>query len=249
MDKTHIATKCQDGSFTAYSSEFGEHYHSTKDGALQESLQKHVIPALHINQHKNKLYILDICFGLGYNTLATIHYLHSNNISKNLHIHSVEFDKQLVSSLCTFEYPKIFEKYRHIIDSLSKHGHYKDNNINIQLYLTDARKFLPTCKEKFDIIYQDAFSPAANPALWTYEYFKQLYNKLAHDGVLTTYSISLQTRLALHQNGFHIYLLNHQNCRSSTLASVKPLHGYHKVDMQHKISCNPKVKPLYDATI
>jgi hypothetical protein len=30
----HKAIESEDGSFTAYSTEFEEHYHSTKDGAL-----------------------------------------------------------------------------------------------------------------------------------------------------------------------------------------------------------------------
>jgi len=44
-DALHTLTLSDDGSYTAYSKEYDEHYHSTKDGALKESLQKHVIPA------------------------------------------------------------------------------------------------------------------------------------------------------------------------------------------------------------
>ena len=35
---------CEDGTNTLYSKEFDEPYHSTKDGALHESLEKHVKP-------------------------------------------------------------------------------------------------------------------------------------------------------------------------------------------------------------
>ncbi len=41
-NKSIIAT--QDGSATMYSSEFRECYHSTKDGALNESIKKHIEP-------------------------------------------------------------------------------------------------------------------------------------------------------------------------------------------------------------
>jgi len=34
-----------DGTATLYSKEFDESYHSQKDGALRESLEKHIIPA------------------------------------------------------------------------------------------------------------------------------------------------------------------------------------------------------------
>ena len=50
----------EDGSYTAYSNEYGEHYHSTKDGALKESLVKHVIPAFNVVQTQD-VHILDIC--------------------------------------------------------------------------------------------------------------------------------------------------------------------------------------------
>lgn len=36
---------CEDGTNTLFSKEFNEPYHSTKDGALHESLEKHVKPS------------------------------------------------------------------------------------------------------------------------------------------------------------------------------------------------------------
>ena len=60
-DRLHTMTLSEDGSYTAYSKEYGEHYHSTKDGALHESLVKHVISALQIQKDKDILNILDIC--------------------------------------------------------------------------------------------------------------------------------------------------------------------------------------------
>ena len=59
-DALHSMSLSEDGSFTAYSKEYGEHYHSTKDGALYESLIKHVIPALTIQKDKEELNIYSI---------------------------------------------------------------------------------------------------------------------------------------------------------------------------------------------
>jgi hypothetical protein len=42
-DELHTMTLSEDGSYTAYSKEYDEHYHSTKDGALHESMVKHVL--------------------------------------------------------------------------------------------------------------------------------------------------------------------------------------------------------------
>ncbi len=48
--------------------EFDESYHSQKDGALRESLEKHIIPAFKFSKDRDEITILDIGFGLGYNT-------------------------------------------------------------------------------------------------------------------------------------------------------------------------------------
>jgi hypothetical protein len=69
---------------------------------------------------------------------------------------------------------------------------------------------------------------------------------MREDGLLTTYSTALKTRLALYENGFHIYLNEGEDFRNATIASLREIEGYKKVDMQHKIACNPDVKPLMD---
>ena len=245
----HRMVQSDDGSFTAYSAEFDEHYHSTKDGALAESLQKHVIPALLHVSFKDEISILDICFGLGFNTLATLYYMKKEGIKKRLTIYSPEFDKELIASLKHFQYPEIFLEFKEIIYALSTTGEYQDESLHVSFYLGDAREFLSTCKHQFDIVFQDAFSPSSNPLLWTKEYFADLKKLMKEDGILTTYSISLATRLALHGNGFSIYLYQPEGCRSSTLASLRELKGYEAIDMLHKIACNPEAKPLSDLEI
>jgi len=72
-NKTIIAT--EDGTITLFSKEFDEPYHSTYDGALHETMEKHIIPAFSLQKYRDKIRILDICFGLGYNVLATIYYI------------------------------------------------------------------------------------------------------------------------------------------------------------------------------
>ncbi len=246
-DSLHTITLSEDGSYTAYSKEYEEHYHSTKDGALHESLTKHVVPAFEIQKDKKEITILDICFGLGFNTLATLLFVEQNKITSKINIYSPELDKDLISSLKNFTYPKEFEKYQSILNILINKGIYSDKQFHIEIYLGDARKYIKTFeKKKFDIIYQDAFSPNVNAMLWTKEYFKDIKNIIKDDGVLTTYSIALAIRLALWENNFFIYLNKGKGYRTATLASVSSLEGLKEVDMKHKIFCNPKVKALRD---
>jgi tRNA U34 5-methylaminomethyl-2-thiouridine-forming methyltransferase MnmC len=245
-DQSHTMVASDDGSFTAYSSEYEEHYHSTSDGALNESLNKHVIPAFSTQRHKASLTILDICFGLGFNTLATLHYLTTETINVPVTICSPELDAGLIASLTDFTYPEVFAPFLEIIVELARCGYYQDENLTIELYIGDAREYLRTIDRGFDIVYQDAFSPRVNPALWTQEYFADLARLLTDDGVITTYSTALKTRLALYGNGFNVYLIEGEGFRNGTIASRKELIGFKGVDMPHKIACNPDVRPLSD---
>ena len=242
----HKMVQSEDGSFTAYSTAFDEHYHSTRDGALHESLSKHVIPALRYHQNRDEITILDICFGLGFNTLATLYYLREYNSKKKVRIFSPEFDSSLIASLIDFKYPDIFAPFLPIIEALSTEHLYQDDGLHIELYIGDARDYLSSCDVQFDIVYQDAFSPVSNPILWTSEYFSDIARCIKKDGILTTYSMALKTRLALYENGFKIYINRGAGYRDATVASLSTLEGYQEVDMPHKISCNPDVRSLRD---
>lgn len=243
----HTMTLSEDGSYTAYSKEYDEHYHSTRDGALHESLIKHVIPAFKIKDNSDELNILDICFGLGFNTLATIYYAKQNKLQIKINIYSPELDSTLVESLNSFSYPKEFEEFKKIISSLIETGFYDDEFLHIEVFLGDAREYILNFKEnKFDIVYQDAFSPSTNPILWTKEYFSDIARIIKQDGVLTTYSIALPTRLALYESDFNIYINSGKDYRDATVASLDKLKEFKEVNMEHKISCNPDARALRD---
>lgn len=245
-DELHTLTLSEDGTYTAYSKEYDEHYHSTKDGALNESLTKHVQPAFKIKPQLQEINILDICFGLGFNTLATLFYHRKNNLSSKINIYSPELDSDLVKSLTNFTYPKEFDQFKEIIASLVEDGIYSDDFFHIEVFLGDAREYVKRFENRFDIVYQDAFSPSTNPVLWTKEYFSDIKDSMKDDGILTTYSTALATRLALYENGFTVYINSGEDFRNATLASLKNIDGFKEVDMKHKISCNPDARPLMD---
>jgi len=151
-----------------------------------------------------------------------------------------------VRSLDAFEYPGIFEPYRAVVEAVSRTGRYEDDQIKIQVLFGDARKILPTLDEPFDIVYQDAFSPEHNPALWTTEYFAELARLTHQKSVVTTYSTALRTRLALYENGFNVYLNKGEDFRNATIGCKSELEGFEKVDMAHKIACNPGIGSMKD---
>ena len=237
---------CEDGTNTLFSKEFDEPYHSTKDGALHESLEKHVKPSLTLKKEKEQLTILDICFGLGYNTFATLYYIKKQKLFTKVHILSPEFDEGLIRSLDTFDYPSEFENIKHIIKAISQDLCYEDEQFKIEVLLGDARKSIPKIKEKIDIIYQDAFSPAHNPLLWTTEYFKDVRAICKEDAILTTYSTAAAIRLGLYENGFYIFVHRAEMMRYSTVASLKML-DLEYIDMELKKERNPTARSMKDA--
>ena len=248
-DDLHSLKLSEDGSYTAYSKEYDEHYHSTKDGALKESYVKHVIPAFKSLESRDEVVILDICYGLGFNTLCTILYYKTHSPKTRLKIYSPELDGELISSLKNFTYPKEFEIFQEIILTLSSQNIYEDENLYIEIFIGDAREYIKRFSDKFDIVYQDAFSPLSNPILWTKEYFSDIKNAMKKEGVLTTYSIALRTRIALYENDFNLYLNEGEDYRTATIASQKELQEFKKVDIEHKISCNKGICSLRDGTI
>ncbi|EDM22959.1 tRNA (5-methylaminomethyl-2-thiouridine)(34)-methyltransferase MnmD [Caminibacter mediatlanticus] len=223
----------KDGSLTLKNEKYNECYHSS-EGAIKESLYKHIYPAFEVAKKNNyfggEIKILDICYGLGYNTLLSI-----LNKPKNikLKIFSPEIDKNLVKSLKNFQYPKEFNKVRHIIESISKNFFYKDENIEVEIFIGDAREYIKNLKS-VDIIYQDAFSPKVNKELWTIEYFSYLKKILNKKGVITTYSVATPVRCTLYKLGFKLYTHPYENIRKGTIASLDSL-NFPKVNFEEKL--------------
>ena len=239
----------EDGSYTAYSSEYDEHYHSTKDGALNESLKKHIEPAFALHREKDHLRLIDICFGLGFNTLLSLYYRDTYYPETTLEIYSPELDGELVASLVDFPYPEIFEPYRNIITDIATLGGYEDERTVITVDIMDARVAMRELEGEWDVCYQDAFSPSVNPLLWTREYFTDVARLMGEEGIITTYSTALATRLALYENGFNVYLNTGEGYRNATIASRRELVEYERVDMEHKVACNPEAKSLRDENL
>ena len=195
---------------------------------------------------KKQLTILDICFGLGYNTFATLYTIKKHKLDTKIHILSPEFDEALVRSLGSFDFPAEFDDIKHIIKTVSEKLYYEDEQFKIEILLGDARQIVPQIKEKIDIIYQDAFSPAHNPLLWTHEWLKDIRAICHDDAILTTYSTAASIRLGLYENSFYIFVHRAHMMRYSTVASLKMLDGLEYIDMELKKIRNTEARSMRD---
>ncbi len=239
--------KTQDGSNTLYSAKYNQHYHNVDDGAINEALSKHIIPTFEFQKDKDELNILDICFGLGYNTFSTIYYARKNNLNQKLNIYSPELDGDLVRSLEHFEFPSEFEDMEHIIKTLALENKYEDDSLKIEINIGDAREYIKSFDENFfDIVYQDAFSSEVNNELWTKEYFDDINTICKTDCVMSTYAIATPIRLSMYEAGFIIY--QHRPVkRKITLACKQKQEIMGKyIDMDLKQTRNKEARALYD---
>ncbi len=253
-----MSIQTSDKSFTLFNQTFQEHYHSTTDGALQETLHKHIFPSFAYFKNKPKLRILDICFGLGYNTLCAIKYAKIYGIGA-LEIHSPEMDSSLLESLKNFNYPR--ELNQEIFTPLIKNHFYKDKNVEVFLHLGNAREILADFKAQqespFDIVFQDAFSPNKNPLLWTYEYFKTLFLLTQKDCLVTTYSQNSAMLYSAFLAGFKPFKLTQKHTRNSILLrklestpslELENILAITPLNLSHKIATNKNLKGLYDSS-
>lgn len=201
----HQWVPTEDGSQTLFSEAFQEACHSTS-GAREETLL-HYIKGCQVEakiQKQESLSILEVGFGLGIGFLTTYEILSSQN--KPWNFLSLEIDRDLLE----------WFRQENLEHPLLKHLQWQDNLLiakNEQIELTiicgDARielpKYLSTHPALWDCIYQDAFSPKKNPALWSVEWFELLKKFSRNDVMLSTYSASTSIRKSLQAAGWHLF--------------------------------------------
>ncbi len=180
-------TKTKDDSFTFFNEEYQEAYHSLT-GALEEAQKKYIEPL----QVKEGDVILDICFGLGYNTFAAIEH------AKHLKIIALEKDENILKELQSLKINKNYEK----IKKVAKEKYYKDPDYEITLIMGAAQETIKKVKEKIDKVFLDPFSPKKNPELWTKEFFEEIYTRMKPGAKLATYSCARIVRDNLKAVGF-----------------------------------------------
>ena len=199
MDK--LITK--DGSITFHNDTYDETYHSLS-GAEEEAVKKHAEPAcIRELAKKGEIRILDVCFGLGYNSAAAIDIALSENPRCKIFIVGLENDKDILNEILTLS--PAFKCYDLIKRVVVNNLKLETDNVNIIIKLADARKSILAVKEtEFDVVFHDPFSPKKCPELWTKEFFKEVYLRMKTCGILTTYSCARVVRDNLVNAGFAV---------------------------------------------
>ena len=202
-----ILTK--DGSYSLRSVFFQDNFHSLF-GALDETKLKFTAPS-NLKRFKGKsLNVLDICFGLGYNSASLLNELIKQKSYLNLY--ALEIDKMpLEYSLRNKSFLKLWTpKVKKIFESLYRKDYFEDQFFKCSVLWGDAREKINLIPSsiKFDLIYLDGFSPQKCPQLWTIEFLSKVIERLNSQGYLITYSSSAAVRKTLRNLGLEIFKIN-----------------------------------------
>ena len=213
-----------DNSVTYYNAEYDELYHS-HFGAYTEAMYKFVKPASSlVSNLPERIRILDLPFGLGYNSLCALEEF------GNVEIIAIEKDPKACFLLLENN-PGLNITWAEVLKSLKKNLEYKNKNAEIRLYIDDARNFIRDLDMQFDFVFLDPFSPKKNPELWTFDFFRKLYSILSDKGVIFTYSSALSVRSAFIRAGFHIRRTEPVGRkRGGTCAFKKPCNNFLNIE-------------------
>ncbi|MGB3671569.1 MAG: MnmC family methyltransferase, partial [Phormidesmis sp.] len=177
----------------------------------------------------DELKILDVCYGLGYNTAAALETIWQVNPQCRVEVEALEIDIEVARSAIAQGLTQPYTpKVQQVLQDLAAHQkatrqkatHQKIEQADLSAYpltpysltanlrLGDARQRIqPLVAQGWqaDIIFLDPFSPPHCPQLWTVEFLRLVAQCLQpKTGVLVTYSCAAAVRSALTLAGLFI---------------------------------------------
>jgi len=136
----------EDGTISLYNFNVKDVYHS-KVGAYTEALHKYTEPSglLEFVKHNNEVKILDVCFGLGYNSKVAAAEILKINPECKITINAIEIDSKVLAFSCIF-FDGIDNEF--VQESFFK-AISKQINVDVILdeYINDALNYSPNLGE------------------------------------------------------------------------------------------------------
>lgn len=185
---------------TFLNEEVGESYHS-QTGAVEEALKKYAVPCKIKELAKSgKVRILDMFFGMGYNSAMAIEVALEENPDCLIEVVGVEKDVEIIKKIQEVNPPiKFFKFYKKLsVGNLE----FKEGKISVKVLLGDAKKVVGGLESGyFDAVFYDPFSPKTSPEMWSVELFKEMYRVMKDSGILATYSCARMVRENMSEAG------------------------------------------------
>ncbi len=195
-----------DGSHSIFNPKINECYHS-KHGSIVEAEHvfiKNGFSAL----KKDNLFILEVGFGTGLNTLLT--YQKAEKRSINVKYHCIELYPVKEKNYMQLNFAELIGINKEILLSIHESEWEREHKIGryfkLKKNLISLEKY--TTSQKFDIIYFDAFSPNKQPELWSRDIFNKMFYLLKNNGILVTYCAKGEVKRTMSEVGFKINVLD-----------------------------------------
>lgn len=208
-DSQFVPKLTGDGSYTFFSEEFQEAFHSSF-GAKQEAEVRYLEPCgiKQLARQQSKIRILDICYGLGYNSAAALEAIWAINPQCTIELIALELTADVPQQAVKHDLLAPWKySISQLLAELSHKSVISSEFLQGKLLLGDARHTIRSpIKEGWlaDAIFLDPFSPPKCPQLWTIEFIELVARCLAPTGRLATYSCSAAVRTALTSAGLNI---------------------------------------------
>lgn len=225
-------SETEDGSYTIFSEQANQTYHS-HFGAMTESKYIFIDKALNFKletmSSKAKVRVLEIGFGTGLNALLAERFAEQNVV--DVEYHTIEL-YPIAEDVCqSLDYGSILgcQSVFYALHKAEWGG--AANQISDRFILKKYRADITVQLESmaveasfagfFDVIFFDAFSPDAQPELWTMDIFRNIYSLAGSKGVLTTYCSKGDVRRNMISAGFKVEKLQGPPGKRHILRAVK----------------------------
>lgn len=187
--------KLEDGSITIWDEKHKDYYHP-KAGALKTAKELFVHKSSLLKRLKKAdVNLLDIGFGMGYNSFEAL----KNNGKNRLFITAIDKNRRIIKKASSLVED---EKQKSFLESIYEKAFFKYKNSYLEFINDEARSVLPNLTKKYDIIFLDPFIHTQNPSLITQEFFSLLSKLLKTNGVIIC-SINIEfVKTALSKNSF-----------------------------------------------
>jgi tRNA U34 5-methylaminomethyl-2-thiouridine-forming methyltransferase MnmC len=208
MQREVIVTN--DGSHSISIPELNVTYHS-KHGAIQESTHVFIRSGLDYvseNLSATPIKIFEVGFGTGLNALLTFQYAALNNLDieytavelfplQSGEINELNYASQMEEEEAMHVFTKLHAAPWEIKSPVTPHFILQ----KLKRSLLDPSLISPG---SIDLVYFDAFAPAAQPELWSREAFEIIHTLMTKDGVMVTYCSKSIARKAMTDAGFRV---------------------------------------------
>ncbi|MET0638239.1 MAG: tRNA (5-methylaminomethyl-2-thiouridine)(34)-methyltransferase MnmD [Chitinophagaceae bacterium] len=215
----------EDGSHTIRTGE--KLWYHSRHGAIQESAHVYIHSAFDFvtSMHPGKpIHIFEMGLGTGLNALLT--FKKATELSLPVFYTSVETEPltgpeaRMLNYCNQLERPDLQPYFNEIHDATWETNAVISPNFTLRKINRSLPDYQPD--HKFDLIYFDAFSPSAQPELWTREIFEKLFSFVEPGGVMITYCSKGDVKRAMKAAGWKIRKVPGPLYKRDIIRAIKP---------------------------